>query len=203
MVASHLLPYRENSIIRGEADDFRTQHWDGNLPIDIELIAERDLDIELTPVRGFKMDAMLLGSLSEICYKADVPSNRLRYSIAHELGHRVLHKELIESLRPVHAAPADKLYADWKETIRLFEKPLWARMEYQAYEFAGRLLVPIDRLRAAVAEFSPTLRDMLLDDPTLTEEELVPLAAEAIAPQFEVSTQVIEKRFKAEEIRLL
>jgi hypothetical protein len=46
------------------------------------------------------MDALILSNLKEIVYALDAPDVRLRFSLAHELGHMVLHSEQIELFRP-------------------------------------------------------------------------------------------------------
>ena len=79
-----------------------------------------------------------------------------------------------------------------------------SKMEYQAYTFAGQILVPPEFLRV---EFNEQLR---LREPQieqarsngLSRDDYVPTVLNGIAyglsPRFEVSTEVLSKRIKFE-----
>jgi hypothetical protein len=80
---------------------FRQEHCAGSgLPLDIELVAEKKLNLHILPVGGIRgllgIDAFLTWNLSGIVvdlqeYLDERYQNRLRFSIAHEVGHFVLH----------------------------------------------------------------------------------------------------------------
>lgn len=142
------VPFLKDEEIRQRADSFREQYWGTKLPIDIELIAERNLNLLIIPIPDLRYhahtEAFLSGDLKEIVYNPQTPEVRTRFSIAHEIGHFVLHKEIITKLRPTS-------YEDWKEIQQTIPDGFWGRVEYQAREFAERLLVPrtllIDELK--------------------------------------------------------
>jgi hypothetical protein len=46
------LPRLSDEEIRSRADEFRQKHWGTKLPIDVELIIERSLDLIIIPVPG-------------------------------------------------------------------------------------------------------------------------------------------------------
>lgn len=75
--------------------------------------------------------------------------NRLRFSIAHELGHLFLHRELFES---ANIQTPDHLL-DWlnEHDGRKYE------FEREANEFAGRLLVPVETLRECFDRMLPAM----------------------------------------------
>jgi hypothetical protein len=133
--------------IRSIARDFLTEHYpSGNIPIPIDRIAEFGLDLHFVPMRGLykqiKMSAFLAGGLKHIFVdemQFNVFTEKSRFSLAHEIGHLVLHKAVYDDL------PYDSItgFIDWKLT----EDPrLVYRLEVQADQFAGLVLVPEPQL---------------------------------------------------------
>lgn len=92
------------------ADRFREQYWaSGDIPVDVLAIVEfdLDLDLEIRTITGLKedadVDALLLGDwrtmiVDQRQYMEDRFVNRMRFSIAHELGHFVRHKTVFDSI---------------------------------------------------------------------------------------------------------
>lgn len=86
-----------------EADRIRAAFWpEGSVPVDVEIILMK-MKIRLEPIlslrEGGDVDALLRGDLTTIMvdadeYMDDRMQNRIRFSIAHELGHLVLHPEV-------------------------------------------------------------------------------------------------------------
>lgn len=95
--------------IRRTADEFRTRYWPQNsIPIDIFAILEFELDLEIRPILNLKeagdVDALLLGDFRTIVvdqrdFLDERAQNRLRFSIAHEIGHLTLHSELFSKIQ--------------------------------------------------------------------------------------------------------
>jgi Zn-dependent peptidase ImmA (M78 family) len=137
------IPFLKNEEIWKRADEFRQKYWGDRIPVDIELIAERNLDLLMIPVPNLRSqadtEAYLSGDLKEIVYDPDTPEVRIRFSVAHEIGHFVLHSDVIKILRT--SSPEE-----WKETQRTLPEAIWGRAEYPAREFAGRVLVPREQL---------------------------------------------------------
>ena len=71
--------------------------------------------------------------------------NRYRFSLAHELGHIVLHQEVLASVSFATAA-------QWKSAILAMSEAHRERVEFQAYDFAGLLLVPRTQLKEHLAQ---------------------------------------------------
>ncbi|MFI5224572.1 MAG: ImmA/IrrE family metallo-endopeptidase, partial [Nitrospirales bacterium] len=65
-----------------------------------------------------------------------------RFSVAHEIGHLILHRDIYAGLQ--HATAAE-----WFDYISAIPEVEYGWVEWQAYEFAGRLLVPPEPLREA------------------------------------------------------
>ena len=102
------------------ADKTREYLWPSReLPINIEDIIEIKLKLEVEPIIGLlsltDVDAFLKIDLSGLiidhdCYMEDKFSNRLRFTLAHELGHYILHKDIYSNLNIISSA-------EWKNFI--------------------------------------------------------------------------------------
>lgn len=100
------VPFVSEDAIKKKAKTFREKWWDDSIPVKIEEIIDLGLKLEVIPRRGLKqdcdVDALIASNWKSIyvdhdCYMDDRYLNRLRFSLAHEMGHFVLHKELYES----------------------------------------------------------------------------------------------------------
>ncbi len=198
------IDYLPDETIHAWADDFRTQIANDPIPpVDVIYIAEIELGLEIIPTpRLFSeigMDAALAPNLEtvyvdeESYLKWEAGKNwiekRLRFSFAHELGHRVLHADIIQE-STFKSLDDFKRWAGSPENYR--------RAEYQADEFAGRLLVPIDILKAEYDRYQVEAEKF---DPNWQEiEGIREHMAKKIAPRFGVNHQVIEVRFDHESI---
>jgi len=121
-----------------------------SLPIPIEEIAESKFNIEIIPVMTMKeeydADGCLTSDFSTIFVDYHVytkQENRTRFTIAHEIGHLVLHKELFETLK---IQTANDLY---KLSDKISNEN-YGWLEYQAYTFAGHVLVPKNLLLSEI-----------------------------------------------------
>ena len=114
---------------------------------------------------------------------------RLRFSVAHELGHFLLHREYQEGIQ----------FANFDQFKRwIVEHHRNNRLEDQADEFAGRFLVPPDILQEEYDRFQ---KKLAAADPSWHEiEGMRTHVAKTIAPRFGVNYQVIETRFAREGI---
>jgi Zn-dependent peptidase ImmA (M78 family) len=122
------------------------------LPIDVITLAELELRLNLIPFDDlfskFNIDAALIQDFSGIYVDAQSYYEldngpiwrryRLRFSIAHELGHYVLHRSLAEQHKFT-------TFGEFFEWIRSSDGEKY-NLEKAANEFAGRLLVPKSRL---------------------------------------------------------
>jgi hypothetical protein len=195
-------PYLDQSQCWKAADKFRGEYWpSGEIPVDVLEIAEFDLDLEIRPIAGLKedadVDALLLGNWTTLLvdqrqYIDERYVNRLKFSIAHELGHYVLHREVFKSI------PRDTPN-QWIEFMQGMPDDQYGFLEFHAYEFAGRLLVPkaklAERFEAVLAhaETNGVLRT------SLTEAHLSYLC-KPLEEAFKASQSVIEKRLLREKL---
>ena len=129
--------------INTHAENFLKDHKAGNkIPVPIEEIIEFDLHLDIVPFPGlqrdFDIDGFIAGDLSCIYVDDFIFKHRparYRYTLAHEIGHYVLHRKIMKSLRPSSVST-------WKDFILNIDTEEYDWLEWQAYTFAGILLVP-------------------------------------------------------------
>jgi Zn-dependent peptidase ImmA (M78 family) len=191
------IPFLRDEEIRRRADEFREKHWGEKIPVDIELIAERNLKLLVIPIPDLRYiahtEAYLSGDLKEIAYDPIAPDIRIRFSIAHEIGHLVLHADVIRKLR-------SRSTEEWKELQRTLPEALWGRAEYQAREFAGRVLVPPKLLIKALKDLQPLIEKAKKIAPDLEVPVIKELVSPKLAKKFFVSDEVIVRRMDAEGV---
>jgi hypothetical protein len=183
-----------------KADQVRQKYWpSGDLPVEVELLLY-PLGLELVLHHSIKdtgdVDALLLGDLKTIIvdyqdYINDRMQNRIRFSIAHELGHFILHQEKFKDI--AHAT-----IKDWVQFIQRIPDAEYSLMEYQAYEFAGRLLVPSERLEKEFRKSIQKAKDANFFSWDKTGDVALGFIANPISRIFGVSSEVIEKRLRRE-----
>jgi Zn-dependent peptidase ImmA (M78 family) len=191
--------------IREAAEEYRKEHiFDNSLPVDLEHVIEATMGISIIPIESLQKACDMEGFISKDfktiyvdkdLYTDDRYYKRVRFTIAHEIGHLVLHRSSIDGLK-------FKTETEWisfriginDETLGWFES--------QASEFAGRLLVPIDQL---IESFLETRNVVLKKHSSwnaakINDDELFSIIAPMICNKFDVSAEVIERRIRKENI---
>lgn len=135
--------------IRERVELFRQQfEKTQEVPVDILHVAEFDLGLSFVPIKGLKktvdVSAFLAFDRTQIMVDWDefmLPKfeKRLRFSVAHEIGHFVLHENVYSHLTL-------ESEEDWIEIQKGIPSREFSFLETHANEFAGRLLVPLDVL---------------------------------------------------------
>lgn len=116
--------------------------------------------------------------------------NRLRFTVAHELAHFFLHRDLPQA-ENFSSLPN---FARW--TANYGGRKYTA--EQEANEFAGRLLVPEARLKCLFEEFAPEAEKLLPN--FMQSGPLRDKFADKVAPRFGVNAQVIAVRLDRDGI---
>jgi len=186
------------------ADRIRSERWpSGSIPVEVELIL-RPVGLRLDPIPSLKqagdVDAFLTGDLSRIVvdfedYMDDRMDNRMRFSIAHELGHFVLHRSILENIEY-------ESLDDWIRFVQLVPEKEKGSIEYHANEFAGRLLVPLDRLKQEFLIAFKKAEEKGFKDWAEYGDVAKEFMANDICQVFGVSREVIEKRIIRERLLL-
>lgn len=153
-------------------------HSSLSIPVPIETILGKQLRVKLVPVAELKsefgIDGCLARDMKNVFVDMDLMMNaefRTRFTIAHEVGHLVLHQEYIKKFQPTDAS-------NWKAIV--MGDKAWGRMEYQAHQFAAFCLIPTVQLKEFVAS----------NQHEQSSENLV----RAVAIKFHVSDEVARRR---------
>ncbi len=191
-----IAPYLEKSKIKAEADSFRIKYWGNTIPVDIEHIVEIKLCMNIVPVKNLKqsldVEAGILSNWEDIIvdhdsYHKERCFTRLKFSLAHEIGHFVLHKELFQSL----GITSEKNYREFTEEKTKSDCTFHDRAETQASIFANMLLVPREELflrkEALLKNKKSELGKLKIED----EENLNPYLAIHLSREFDVSEDVM------------
>lgn len=183
-------------------EEVRSKYWSEKiLPINSEKIAEEKLKLYIDPIKNLfstvDMDAYLTMDLAGIVvdhdfYMDDKYANRMRFSFAHELGHYFLHKEYYSKICFDSAK-------DWKYFISNIPEKEYSSFEWQANEFAGRLLVPYTELVSEVQKVIKMIKtnnliEFLKNDADAVLSRVSPTLCKA----FGISTDAIEIRVRRE-----
>lgn len=144
------------------------------------------------------IEALLLGDLHAIlvdrhAFMSPRFEYRLRFSVAHEIGHFILHRDIYGGMK--HATAKE-----WFDYISAIPEVDYGWVEWQAYEFAGRLLVPPEPLREAFQAAIQSAQAAGYSDWLAADEAALDYIATRIAPKFGVSAEVIAKRLRVEKL---
>ena len=141
------IPYLSKNEIAKKAEEVLEECWDDTFPVDVEAICD-DLGIGILPIDGlsrtFRVDAFISSNFKSIYVDSREfgrNSHRYRFSVAHELGHYVLHKKY-----------CPENVDDLKEWFKIFRRFINNYAEFQANYFAGSLLVPEKELAQVLNE---------------------------------------------------
>lgn len=166
------------------------------IPVPIEEIIEVKLKIRIIPTPGLRpdygIDALALHDFSQINiddWQFNYNENRTRFSLAHELGHFVLHKHYVDSL-------TFNSKEEWIEFILndLHREPL----ETQANMFASYLLLPTDDLKIEVERVKSDLANLEEFKEIKMPDDFVlaPYLAKGISKKFAVSVETATYRLQ-------
>jgi Zn-dependent peptidase ImmA (M78 family) len=186
-------------------EEFRHQYLGDQahiLPVDVFTLVEIDLKLDVIPFDDlfakYSVDAALMQDFSGIYVDAesyivweDGPlwkQYRLRFSVAHELGHYALHRELAE-------AQKFKTFDQFFQWIRNSGGGKYT-LEQSANEFAGRLLVPRNRLEQHLLQMVAKIESVMPD--WRSSVEFLRTFASLINSVYGVNAKVIEVRLERE-----
>lgn len=192
--------------IREKAEEFRSKYVKPTelIPVPIDEIVEIDLKITPWPKKGLlqriDVDGFLTKDFKYIFIDEDIyydprKENRLRFTYAHEIGHLVLHKEEIQNCEFRTEESWIKFREDMPE-----DDLLW--FEQQAYEFAGRLLVPVKQLNSELTNIKDKIKMFFEIYSNDSEDFLIQAVSRVVCDKFGVSERVIFRRIKSEKINL-
>lgn len=187
------VPFLGNTQIKSKAEFFRKKFWNNSIPVDIEYIADVKLKLDIVLVKGLQeqcdIDALISSNWQIVYidhdrYLDNRYQNRLRFSLAHEIGHFVLHKGIYNGFK----------IKDAKDLRRLLEQipqEQYGYLEVQANKLANYLLVPRDKL---IIERDKVLKKYksLIETEGMDKKTLNAYSAIPVSKIFGVSESVIE-----------
>jgi len=186
--------------IRSAAEAFLTgAHPSKKIPIPIEQIIEFQMGLDIVPLPGlleaYDVDGFTSSDLSEISVDQFVYEHRparYRFTLAHEVGHVVLHAELFHThrFRGIEA---------WKRFLMGVPELDYSRLEWQAYSFGGLVLVPGDVLQQELKVAVKQVKAQGLSKETDFAKALI---TDMVATRFGISSEVIERRLTYDQIKL-
>ncbi len=193
-----------------EAESFRKMYVlpPDTVPVPIDEIVEFDLNIQPQPIPNLKSEHDIDGFLVFIrdapviyidqdIYENERQENRRRFTYAHESGHFWLHSDKIRAVKDEFNLNTPR---DWIEFRTNIPEEDLGWFEWQAYEFAGRLLVPRDRLIHELNNLSDKVAAFRNMFPDSNGEELVDYLAGAVNQVFRTSEETVVKRIRHEKI---
>lgn len=201
MAPEYKAPILSYAQIRTRAEAFLARHHaSGTVPVPIEEIVEFQLGLDIFPLPSLRtlleIDGFLTGDLKQIVVDEDIylrHPNRYRFTLAHEVGHVELHAELYRSA-------GFETVEEWKRFVNSIPEETHGWLEYQAYAFAGLVLVPSEPLDAGVRECIESATSLTIDL-AANEDYLWEQSAHFLAKRFQVSAAVIEKRLLKDDLR--
>lgn len=155
--------------------------------------------MDIVPVPGLRkyydIDAWLTSDLTSIYVDDGLADNfeaRYRFSLAHELAHKILHADVFAQLEFSTAS-------EWKEARLLIDEREYGILEWQANFTAGMILVPPDELAVQFRKATERLHGMgyALDDALPFVWDVL---EKILANAFFVSSAVISKRGPADDL---
>ena len=198
----HKLPikYLSYDDLRREADLFLSRyHPARTIPTPIEAIIDLQLKIDIIPMPGLRqvadVEAFITSDMSAIYVDEFVYNShpaRYRFSLAHEIAHACLHQKVFREL-------AFKDIAGWLRSQQTIPEEEHGWLEWQAYAFAGLVLVPPDslseRFDAAVARAAE--QGVSLTEASDAARRMI---ARVLAKEFAVSDGVVERRLEKDSL---
>lgn len=176
------------------------------IPVEIEELLEFKLKKNICPIPGlldtYEIDGWTSNDLStiyvdEFIYKSR--ETRYRFTLAHELGHVVLHKDIYKTHRI-------STIEEWRDFCKEVDETSYAWLESQAYNFAGLILVPSSHLKEQFqmilnkfrSKFETAIRKGLTKDKYM--DYFIDFLSTQLSLIFNVSKDVIEKRLNKDSL---
>ena len=192
------VPYLTYENVRKYTKTFLEKHHPSlQIPIPIEWIIEFALGLHIHPIpnlyRIFRQNGFLGLGRKVIYvdeYQYDNFMEKYRFTLAHEVGHFVMHEAVYEGL----SFESQQQYIEWlisrpRNSLHWFEE--------QANWFAGQVLVPLGRLKECCVGFLEENREQFSNREQLSPE-FWSYASNDLAEFFEVSPITVEIRIRRE-----
>lgn len=194
--------YLEYWQIANESAKFLNKNKANSIPIPIEHIIEYNYGINIVPLPGlldlYGVDGFISSDFSSIYVDNFIYEHRYyryRYTLAHEIGHLILHKKY---LRNCQFSNID----EWKNFYNEIDQRDHSKMEFQGYAFGGLVLAPQLKLKKYFKKYLPQVMPLVKQAQSKgvkRENYLIYVKdslATVLSPIFEASTDVLNRRIE-------
>lgn len=198
--------YFSNAYIASVADSVLKQNSLTSIPVNIERVIEFNYRMDIVPIPSLQTAYDIEGcsaydftAIYVDQYVYEQRYNRYRFTLAHELGHKILHQEYYNKLN-------FSSISDWASVVEQIDENDRSKMEYQAYTFAGMVLVPSEFLRVEFMEQLRLFESQIEQARSngYSRDAYAPTVLDAIAIElsrkFEVSKAVLSRRIEFERL---
>jgi Zn-dependent peptidase ImmA (M78 family) len=187
-------PYLPYEKIESIAQEFLQHfHSEFTLPIPIEYIIEYGLNLHIFPLENlykhFKLNGFLSSDRTTIVidgYQYDNYVEKYRFTLAHEVGHYIMHEEFYQGLE----FKSVEEYYNFLLSIPIDELR-W--FETQGDNFAGHILVPTKQLEEECEKLIQDNNHRFIDN-YQPASDFWSYASEKLAESFDVNPKVVEIR---------
>jgi Zn-dependent peptidase ImmA (M78 family) len=148
------VPFISDDDIFHIAEEFLNKyHPELTLPVPIEKIAEVGMELSILPVKSLEPTCDISGTIGrdfntilidESTYEKQ--EDRARFTIAHEIGHVMLHKDIFEEHNGSYSVEE---FVKFQNNL---SRENHKRLEIQAYRFAEEVLYPKEKLKEVVSQ---------------------------------------------------
>jgi Zn-dependent peptidase ImmA (M78 family) len=185
------VPFINSTKIEEAAEKFRRKYWNNVLPVNIENIIDVKLEINIIPVPEMEKiaytNALITSNWKAIYVDKNLFENerrqtRLRFSLAHEIGHCILHKHIYDSF-------GIKSVEDFYRFIEDIPQEQYSYLEIQANKFASQLVIPRESLST---ELNKELKNIGEEIKSIDRQALKPYIANPLSRKFGVSAEAME-----------
>jgi Zn-dependent peptidase ImmA (M78 family) len=158
------VPFLSDADIKNAAAKFAAEYdSQSSFIFPIEQIIEFKLEMNIISVPGlrknFDIDAWTTGDFTEIVIDrelADFFENRYRFSLSHEIGHFVLHRNIFKEID-------FNSIDDWINFYKGVDLNEYDKLETQGNKFANFLLLPAEKLKVKFEEAISTVSSLIED----------------------------------------
>jgi hypothetical protein len=201
------VPFLKKEEIEEKASAFLARHLPRGIPpVPIEEILEIQMGVDIVPVRGLRdsidKDGFVSSDMTTVSvdfdqYNLSRLEPRYRFTLAHEVGHIVLHRHILTRFSITGVS-------EWKVFVDGLSEEAWARFEFQANWFAGHVLVPSIWLKDTAEKNLPGVIGSVekAQKAGLSRKDYIDYAVERwvrkISPRFHVSSEVARIRLESE-----
>ena len=200
MEPSHLPTYSRADIERIAAAKLQEAFPKSlSIPVDIDLVAEKQPTVDFISLlpelqNKFNVVAVVYGKPTKTCdIILDANTNsfnrpRANFSVAHELGHIILHEELYLACHSI------------EESVELSNRinEHYGRIERDANYFAGAILIPRKTIFGNTEKIYEGILRGLAGD--MNWDNIIPLLISSLANRYQVSVQTM--RIRLEQLKI-